>query len=545
VNDCKYIFITGGVISGLGKGVASASIGALLQARGYRVNILKLDPYLNVDPGTMNPHEHGEVFVTADGTETDLDIGYYERFLNQELSEDNNLTTGQIYHEVLSKERRGEYLGKTVQVIPHITDSIKERIHKVSKDKDILIIEIGGTIGDIEGMPFIEVIRQMKCEYPEDVMSIHLTYVPYIKTSEELKTKPTQNSVKILMGYGVRPDILLCRTVKKLPKDIKKKVSKMCGMDENNIFSARDVKQIYSIPLMYNREQLDYRIVKLLGIQEIKDLWEGGDNGADLKSWHELLANINKSKKKVNIAIVGKYVGLKDSYKSLIEALNHAGWFYQRRINIKWVDSECIEHHGINGKFKDVSGILIPGGFGTRGVEGKIKAAKYARENDIPFLGICLGMQIMIIEYARNVANCHLANSTEFNPNTNYPVVSLLEEQEQGIDMGGTLRLGNYDCKLLDDTVEYWYGEEDIVERHRHRYEVDHTYILGNDDSKEYFVNGGLVISGINEDKYLVEILRNINNGFSFGVQFHPEFRSRPMKPHPIFKSFIKSCMEN
>lgn len=539
----KYIFITGGILSGLGKGVASASIGALLQAGKYEVNMIKFDGYINSDTGVLNPHEHGETFVTGDGMETDLDIGTYERFLDRDLRKENSVTSGQIYSEVISKERAGDYLGKTVQVIPHITDAIKERIKKIYKGYDFIIIEIGGTIGDIEGMPFIEVLRQMKCEYSKDVINIHLTYVPYIKTSEELKTKPTQNSVKALMGMGVRPDILLCRTVKKLPKDIKKKISRMCGIEEGNIFSARDVKQIYSIPLMYNREKLDSRIVKLLGLQVVKDLKYGSENKADLKSWQKLLDAINKSKKKINIAIVGKYVGLKDSYKSLMEALNHAGWFYEKKINIRWVDSECIEKSGTNGKFKDVQGILIPGGFGIRGIEGKIEAAKYARENDIPFLGICLGMQIMIIEYARNVANCPGANSTEFNPNTNYPVVSLLEEQKRGIDIGGTLRLGDYDCKVLDDEVKSWYGEENIVERHRHRYEADHKYFSKGFIEGESGLGGGLMVAGVNESKYLIEIVRHVEKRFSIGTQFHPEFRSRPMDPSPIFKAFIKSCM--
>ncbi|MBI4654610.1 MAG: CTP synthase [Nitrospirae bacterium] len=521
----KFIFVTGGVVSSLGKGIASAAIGAILEARGLKVTIQKLDPYINVDPGTLSPFQHGEVFVTDDGAETDLDLGHYERFISTRTSKANNYTSGKIYYSVISKERRGDYLGETVQVVPHITDEIKDAIKSVSDNYDIVIVEIGGTVGDIESLPFLEAIRQLRYDVGRDnVLYIHLTLVPYIKTSGELKTKPTQHSVKELREIGIQPDILLCRTDKFLSPDIKKKIAIHCNLDIDAVIAAKDVDSVYEVPLVLKQEGLDDLIAKKL-LLETKE--------PDLKTWSQVVKRIKEPKDRVSVAIVGKYVGLKDSYKSLIEALAHGGIANNVEVDIQWIDAEEIEKHGAEKYLLDVDSILVPGGFGQRGIEGKIEAIRFAREKKVPFLGICLGMQCAVIEFARNVCGLKGANSTEFDEKTPYPLIYLMAEwydfrtrtvQKRDISSGkgGSMRLGTYPCVLAGDTFAYSaYGDKDISERHRHRYEFNNAF-------KETLVKNGLRVSGVSPDGELVEIIEIKEHPWFFGCQFHPEFKSRP-----------------
>jgi CTP synthase len=536
----KYIFVTGGVLSSLGKGLASAAMGCLLESRGLRVSIQKLDPYINVDPGTMNPFQHGEVFVLDDGSETDLDLGHYERFTNARLSKDNNFTTGKIYHSVITKERKGDYLGGTVQVIPHITDEIKNSIKLAADDVDVLIVEIGGTIGDIESLPFLEAIRQFKTDVGKDnVLYIHLTLVPYIATAGEVKTKPTQHSVKELRSIGIQPDILLCRTDRYLPKEIKVKIALFCNVGEDAVITAKDVDCIYEVPLIFHKEGLDQKIVELLRI------WTRAPR---LEAWEELIHNLKSPSHSVTIAIVGKYTNLIESYKSLNEALTHGGIPHHCKVNLKFLDSEQIDQNSAE-VFSDVDGILVPGGFGSRGVEGKIFAAGYARENKIPYFGICLGMQIAVVEFARNAAGLKDAQSAEFDTNTPHPVIYLMlewfDEKSQTIQRrnadsvkGGTMRLGAYPCRIQNNTLAFKaYGTENIFERHRHRYEFNNEY-------REILEEKGMVISGTSPDNNLVEIVELKDHPWFLGCQFHPEFKSRPMKPHPLFKDYIGKALE-
>ncbi len=536
----KYIFVTGGVLSSLGKGLASAAIGALLESRGLTVTLQKLDPYINVDPGTMNPFQHGEVFVTDDGAETDLDLGHYERFTHAKLGQKNNFTTGKIYHSVITKERRGDYLGGTIQVIPHITDEIKNSIKLAANGVDIVIVEIGGTIGDIESLPFLEAIRQFRADVGKDnALYIHLTLVPYIGTAGEVKTKPTQHSVKELRSIGIQPDILLCRTDRYLSHDIKSKISLFCDVGIDAVITAKDVECIYEVPLVFHKEGLDSKIVELLKI------WTRAPR---LEAWSELVQKIQKATESVTIAIVGKYVDLTESYKSLNEALYHGGAANDCKVNLVFVDSEKIEDGTCSEMLADADGVLVPGGFGTRGIEGKICAANYARVNKIPYLGICLGMQTAVIEFARNVAGLAQANSSEFNELTPDAVIYLMLEwfdekagatqrRDENSDKGATMRLGAYPCRLTKDTFAYQaYGVEDISERHRHRYEF-------NNDYKERLVEKGLVVSGTSPTGDLVEIIEIKDHPWFLGCQFHPEFKSRPMDPHPLFRDFVKAAL--
>jgi len=528
----KYIFITGGVISSLGKGIASASIGKLLEARGLKITLIKCDPYINVDAGTMNPYQHGEVYVTEDGAETDLDLGHYERFTNAYITKDNNITTGKIYNSVITKERRGDYLGKTVQVIPHITDEIKESIKKVSQGKnlDVVIVEIGGTVGDIESLPFLEAIRQMGLELGnKNVIYIHLTLVPFIKSAQELKTKPTQHSVGTLREIGIQPDILLCRCDRPLPKGVKGKIALFCNVKPNAVIPALDVKTIYEIPLIYKKEGLDKLIINMLELQY---------RGGDLREWKKVVKNLKKPKHFTRIAVVGKYITLQDAYKSIYEALIHGGIAHNAGVEIKRVDSEELLKKKPHTYLKDVKGILVPGGFGYRGIEGKIKAIEYARTRRIPFLGICLGMQTAVIEFARNVCGLKKANSTEFDKDTPHPVISLLEEQRKIKFKGGTMRLGAYLCTLKKDTKAYlaYNRRNKVWERHRHRYEFNNKY-------RKIMEKHGLVISGINPEKKLVEIIELRNHPFFVACQFHPEFKSKPDKAHPLFSAFIEASL--
>ena len=536
----KYIFVTGGVLSSLGKGLASAAIGALLESRGLTVTLQKLDPYINVDPGTMNPFQHGEVFVTDDGAETDLDLGHYERFTHAKLGQKNNFTTGKIYHSVITKERRGDYLGGTIQVIPHITDEIKKSIKLAANGVDIVIVEIGGTIGDIESLPFLEAIRQFRTDVGKDnALYIHLTLVPYIGTAGEVKTKPTQHSVKELRSIGIQPDILLCRTDRYLSNNIKSKISLFCDVGIDAVVTAKDVECIYEVPLVFHKEGLDSKIVELLKI------WTRAPR---LEAWSELVQKIQKATESVTIAIVGKYVDLTESYKSLNEALYHGGAANDSKVNLVFVDSEKIEDGSCSEMLADADGVLVPGGFGIRGIEGKICAANYARVNKIPYLGICLGMQIAVVEFARNVAGLAQANSSEFNELTPDAVIYLMLEwfdekagatqrRDENSDKGATMRLGAYPCRLTKDTFAYQaYGVEDISERHRHRYEF-------NNDYKERLVEKGLVVSGTSPTGDLVEIIEIKDHPWFLGCQFHPEFKSRPMDPHPLFRDFIKAAL--
>jgi len=535
----KFIFITGGVVSSLGKGIASSAIGALLEARGLKVTLQKLDPYINVDPGTLSPFQHGEVFVTDDGTETDLDLGHYERFASMRTSRANNYTTGKIYYSVILKERRGDYLGETVQVVPHITDEIKNAVKSVSDSFDVVLVEIGGTIGDIESLPFLEAIRQFRYDVGRDnVLYVHLTLIPYINTSGELKTKPTQHSVRELRAIGIQPDILLCRTDRHLSQSVKKKIALHCNLDIDAVITARDVDSIYEVPNILRQEGLDSLIVKKLSLRT---------NEPDMGMWLDVIKKIKDPEDTVTIALIGKYVGLKDSYKSLNEALIHGGIANNVRVDIRWVDAEEIKKSGAEGFLADVDGILVPGGFGERGIEGKIDAIRYAREKKIPFLGICLGMQCAVIEFARNVCGLAGANSTEFDPDTHYPVIYLIEEwynfRTQAVEKrdvssskGGTMRLGAYPCILTEESFAFKaYGTKEISERHRHRYEFNNSF-------KEVLLKKGFKISGISPDKQLVEIIEIADHPWFFGCQFHPEFKSRPLEPHPVFSSFIDAA---
>ena len=538
----KFIFVTGGVLSSLGKGLASAAIGALLESRGLTITLQKLDPYINVDPGTMNPFQHGEVFVTDDGAETDLDLGHYERFTHAKLGRKNNFTTGKIYHSVITKERKGEYLGGTVQVIPHITDEIKQSILSVSQDVDVVIVEVGGTIGDIESLPFQEAIRQFKSDRgKENVLYVHLTYVPYISAAGEVKTKPTQHSVKELRSIGIQPDILLCRTDRFLSKDLKAKIALFCSVDVDQVITAKDVEAIYEVPLVFHQEGLDDKIIELLNI------WTRSPR---LNDWEQLVEKIKHPKNSVTIAIVGKYIHLRESYKSLNEALCHGGIANNCRVNLDFVDSETIDETNCRQRLAAADGILVPGGFGARGIEGKLKAIQLAREEKIPFFGICLGMQMAVVEYARHVAGMEGTHSTEFDDAPRFPVIYLMTEwfdyksktvQKRDIasDKGGTMRLGAYPCILEEGSLAYRaYGQKEISERHRHRYEF-------NNDFRERLEQAGLVMSGISPDGQLVEIVEIRDHPWFLGCQFHPEFKSRPMNPHPLFVSFIRSALDH
>jgi len=537
----KFIFVTGGVLSSLGKGIASAAIGALMESRGLTVTFQKIDPYINVDPGTMNPFQHGEVYVTDDGVETDLDLGHYERFTSAVMGSKNNFTSGKIYYSVILKERRGEYLGGTVQVVPHVTDEIKQAIMSLAGDAQIAIIELGGTVGDIEGLPFLEAIRQFRLDVgKENAIYIHLTLVPYIKSAGELKTKPTQHSVRELRAIGIQPDILLCRTDRFLPPAIKKKISLFCNVDEDAVITAKDVDVIYEVPLVFHKEGLDNKIVELLNI------WT---REPKLEAWEELVKKIKNPKHEVTIAVVGKYATFKDSYKSLNEALIHGGIANECKVNLKLIESEEIETDGPDKWLKDVNGVLVPGGFGKRGIKGKIMAIQYARERKIPFFGICLGMQLAVIEFARNAAGLKGADSTEFDPNTPHPVIYLMREwydfrlnqiqrRDERTDKGGTMRLGAYPCHLKKGTMAYEaYQKEKILERHRHRYEFNNKY-------RDILIKKGMVISGTSPDEKLVEVIELKDHPWFVGCQFHPEFKSKPMFPHPLFKAFIHAAIE-
>jgi len=532
----RYIFVTGGVVSSLGKGLSSASLAYLLQSRGFKVRIRKLDPYLNVDPGTMSPFQHGEVFVTDDGAETDLDLGHYERFSGISAKQSDNITTGQIYSDVLKKERKGKYLGKTVQVIPHVTDRIKEFIKSDIKNEDFVICEIGGTVGDIESLPFIEAIRQFSNDIgKKNTLFIHLTLVPYMRASDEIKTKPTQHSVKELRSIGIQPDIIICRCERNIPLGQKKKISLFCNVDIKNVIQTIDVKTIYEAPISFNSENLDKQVLEYFKIKSRKNV--------NLSPWKKITKVVLSSKKYVNIAIIGKYVNLKDAYKSLDEALVHGGIHNNLKVNLVRIESDNLKPSDIKNKLKNVSAILIPGGFGKRGTEGKIAAIRYARINKIPFLGICFGMQMAIIEFARNVLKIKKASSSELNPKC-VPVVGLIHEWKKNgkaikgtdKDLGGTMRLGSYDAELLNNSlIRNIYKSRIIKERHRHRYEVNINY-------KNQFEKKGLIFSGNSPDKSLPEIIELKNHPWFIGVQFHPEFKSRPLTPHPLFSSFIKAA---
>jgi CTP synthase len=541
-NATKYIFVTGGVVSSLGKGLAASSIGALLESRGLKVTFLKLDPYINVDPGTMSPFQHGEVFVTDDGAETDLDLGHYERYTNVTTGQKNNFTSGRIYNNVITKERRGDYLGGTVQVVPHITDEIKRAITDLADDEDVVIVEIGGTIGDIESLPFLEAIRQLRYSLGrQNVLYIHLTLVPYIKAADELKTKPTQHSVKELLSIGIQPNILVCRSDRPIPKEMKRKIALFCNVEENCVITAQDVETIYEVPIHLHEEGIDDRIVEALELKV---------PGNNLKPWESIIGRIKHPSKDVTIALVGKYIDLKEAYKSLCEALTHGGIANDARVNICWVDSEDIESRGAGDMLQGMDGILVPGGFGIRGVEGKIATVKFARESRIPYFGICLGMQCAVIEVARDLAHLPDANSSEFNQQTPHPVIYLIEQwfdyrkntvQKRDLtsDKGGSMRLGAYPCKLESGTLAHQaYGKTEISERHRHRYEFNNKYL-------ETLKKAGLVISGVSPDGNLVEIVELRDHPWFLGCQFHPEFKSNPRKPHPLFTAFIGAALKH
>jgi CTP synthase len=526
----KFIFVTGGVVSSLGKGVASSSIGALLEARGLDVTMVKMDPYINVDPGTMSPFQHGEVFVTDDGAETDLDLGHYERYVSTRMSRANNFTTGVVYHTVISKERRGDYLGGTVQVIPHITDEIKRRILAAAEGFNVCIVEVGGTVGDIESLPFIEAIRQLGWDVGrENALYVHLTLVPYIAAAGELKTKPTQHSVKELTGFGIQPDILLCRAERPLEQKVKAKIALFCNVDESRVISAPDVQHIYEVPLVFHAEGLDERIVERL------NTFTGSPN---LSRWRRIVSVIKKPHDTVRIAMVGKYVDLGDSYKSLNEALAHGGIANEVRVEVTHVDSERIEKDGIPDSVKQADGVLVPMGFGPRGTEGKIEAVRYAREQKVPFLGICFGMQMAVIEYARHVCGLARANSTEVDPQTPHPVIDLMTGQRGLTQKGGTMRLGAYPCQLEEGSLaRRVYKRQKVSERHRHRYEFNNAY-------RDQLQSAGLVFSGLSPDGSLVEMIELPDHPWFIASQFHPEFRSRPMDCHPLFRGFIRAALE-
>ena len=530
----KYIFVTGGVVSSLGKGISSASIGRLLEERGISVTIQKFDPYINVDAGTMNPYQHGEVFVTHDGAETDLDLGHYERFIDKELSRQNNITTGRIYSTVIAKERRGDFLGATVQVIPHITNQIKEEILTLatSSGADVLIAEIGGTVGDIESLPFLEAIRQFKNEVgAENVMYIHVTLLPFIKAANELKSKPTQHSVKELRSIGIQPDMIILRSSRRITKEVKGKVALFSNLSEDRIVEAVDAKTIYEVPLIFEKQHVADKIMRHLGLEKRRE--------PDLKKWKEIVDKVLHPKREVEIALVGKYVNLKDAYMSVHEALMHAGIANDARVLVKWIDAETLEEEDVDlhEVFRGIKGILVPGGFGSRGIEGKIRAVRYARENKIPYFGLCLGLHCAVIEFARNVLGLKGAHSTEFDEKTPYPVIHLLPSQLAVKEKGGTMRLGNYRCILDKNSKAYdAYKREEIDERHRHRYEF-------NNDFKELFSKSGMVPVGINPDTGLVEVFEYKEHPWFISTQFHPEFNSRPTRPHPLFRDFIRAAL--
>jgi CTP synthase len=529
MNKTKFIFVTGGVLSSLGKGLASASIGALLEGRGLSVTLQKFDPYINIDPGTMNPFQHGEVFVTDDGAEADLDLGHYERFTHARMGKSNNFTTGQIYYSVINKERRGDYLGGTVQVIPHITDEIKASILKAAQDVDVLIVEIGGTVGDIESLPFLEAIRQFRITAGrQNVIFIHLTLVPYIGTAGELKTKPTQHSVAQLRQIGIQPDILLCRSDRPIPQGMKEKIALFCNVDVDAVITAQDVESIYEVPLFFHREKLDEKIVTLLNIWTKKP---------ELGIWESITNTLRHPRGECRIAVVGKYVHLREAYKSLSEALVHGGIANGSKVHIEWVDAERIQEDGAPRWLEAADGILVPGGFGERGVEGKIAAVRYARESKKPFFGICLGMQCAAIEFGRNVCGLDRANSSEFDSESPNPVIDLLPGQRGISDKGGTMRLGSYPCVLVPGTkAQQAYGHDTIQERHRHRYEFNNVYT-------DLFTRAGMVLSGTSPNRDLVEIIELPDHPWFVGCQFHPEFKSRPWEAHPLFAAFIRAAV--
>ncbi len=529
----KYIFVTGGVSSSLGKGIISASLAKLLQARGFFTTIQKLDPYINVDPGTLNPYEHGECYVTEDGAETDLDLGHYERFSNVPTSQANNVTTGKIYQTVIDKERRGDYLGETVQVIPHITDEIKRCIQILGEtdNYDFVITEIGGTVGDIESLPYIEAVRQMKNEMLHDCVVVHLTLIPYLAAAQELKTKPTQNSVKTLLESGVQPDLLVCRTEKHLADNLRQKISLFCNVPKSAVIESIDAKTIYDVPVLMREEKLDVEVLKKLNVPI--------QTYPDISNWEDFLHKLKNPKNEVTVGLIGKYVELKDAYKSILESFVHAAAVNECKVNVRSIHSEHLTPEDVEGKLQGLNGILVAPGFGTRGIEGKISAVKYARENEIPFLGICLGMQCAVVEFARNVIGYKEAHSTEIDKATPYPVISLMDEQKKITDMGGTMRLGAYPCKLVKGTMTAEiYGVEEVKERHRHRYEFNNEY-LSNFEEK------GMVAAGIYPDKNLVEIIEIQSHPWFVGVQFHPEYKSTVANPHPLFVDFIRAAIEN
>jgi CTP synthase len=532
VTEVKYIFVTGGVTSSLGKGIISSSLATLLQARGYSVTIQKLDPYINIDPGTLNPYEHGECYVTSDGAETDLDLGHYERFLNVPTSQANNVTTGRIYQSVINKERKGDYLGKTVQIIPHITDEIKRRIRIVGSGGkyDIVITEIGGTVGDIESLPYIEAVRQLRWELgPQNCIVVHLTLVPFLHSSGELKTKPTQHSVKMLLEEGIQPDVLVLRTEKSLSEDLRKKVALFCNVEAGAVVESIDVSTIYEVPVRMQKEMLDTTVLRKLGLPQ--------GNEPALEEWKMFLHKLHNPVHQVKIALVGKYVELADAYKSISESFVHAGVANDAHVNLKYIQSEDINETNYRELLAPYEGILVAPGFGSRGIEGKILAASYARTNDVPFFGICLGMQCAVIEFARNVLGLEGAHSTEINPKTRYPVIDLMEEQKSVTEKGGTMRLGSYKCELLHGSGAWrCYKKEEISERHRHRYEFNNKYLTD-------FRNAGLVSCGTNPQSGLVEIVEIPSHSWFVGVQFHPEYSSTVLKPHPLFVGFVKACI--
>jgi CTP synthase len=526
----KYIFVTGGVVSSLGKGITAASLGRLLKNRGLKVTIQKFDPYINVDPGTMSPYQHGEVFVTDDGAETDLDLGHYERFIDINLSKNSSVTTGKIYSSVITKERRGEFLGGTVQVIPHITNEIKDRICRAAKEaqSDVVITEIGGTVGDIESLPFLEAIRQMKSDMGrENVMYIHVTLIPYLKAAGEVKTKPTQHSVKELRSIGIQPNIIVCRTEHPLSEEMKRKIALFCDTDANAVIEAIDAETLYEVPLMLRAQGMDDIVVNYLNIEAPP---------ADMNEWEALVHRVKSLRHKTEIAIVGKYVALHDAYLSIVESLGHAGIDCDTEVNIRWVNAEELDDGNIAEALKGVQGILVPGGFGDRGIEGKISAIKFAREQRIPFFGICLGMQVAVVEFARSIAKLTGANSSEINPTTAHPVIDLLPEQKEIEDLGGTMRLGLYPCKLVPESVAIaCYQDELVYERHRHRYEFNNEY-------REVMEQAGMRFSGTSPDGRLVEIIEIADHPWFLAVQFHPEFTSRPNRPQPLFREFVKAA---
>jgi CTP synthase len=531
--SAKYIFVTGGVVSSLGKGLAAASIGCLLESRGLKVNLMKFDPYLNVDPGTMSPFQHGEVFVTDDGAETDLDLGHYERFTHAKLSRDNNWTTGRIYEQIIAKERRGDYLGKTVQVIPHVTNEIKSAMKKVAQDVDLAIVEIGGTVGDIESLPFMEAIRQMRQELGrENTLFVHVTLVPFIAAAQELKTKPTQHSVKELLSIGIQPDILLCRTDRFLSKDIKSKIALFCNVEEEAVVTAKDVASIYEVPVVFSREGVDTLVLKYLHLQA-KD--------RDLSQWEDIVHRVYNPKDEVNIGIVGKHVEYEDSYKSLKEALVHGALAHNLKLQVNWIEAEGLETNdsSFEAQIEDFDGILVPGGFGKRGIEGMLHAIRYAREKKVPYFGICLGMQTACVEFARNVCGLADANSSEFDPATPHRVIYKLRELRGVEELGGTMRLGAWTCKIEPNTLAHRvYGKLEISERHRHRYEFNREY-------EGTLTAAGMRISGSTPDGTYVEMVELPDHPYFIGCQFHPEFKSKPLEPHPLFKNFVGAAYEH